>query len=69
MLNLDTAHPDIYKEFLNGNFAVHQSLKNNFGKLEPDKVIKITINKDIKIPGGTTGTSNNGLSSLIANSI
>ena len=33
MLNLDTSHPDIYEEFLNGNFAVQQSLTNAFVKL------------------------------------
>ena len=26
------------------------------GRLEADKVIKTTINKDTKTPGGTTGT-------------
>ena len=55
MLNLESSHPEIYGEFLNGNFAVQQSITNTFGKLEPDKVIETTINKDTKSPGGTTG--------------
>lgn len=33
MLNLDKSYPDRYKEYLNGNFAVQQSLTNNFGEL------------------------------------
>ena len=55
MLNLESSHPEIYGEFLNGNFAVQQSITNTFGKLEPDKIIETTINKDTKSPGGTTG--------------
>ena len=54
MLNLESSHPEIYGEFLNDNFAVQQSITNTFGKLEPDKVIETTINKDTKSPGGTT---------------
>ena len=55
MLNLESSHPEMYGEFLNGNFAVQQSITNTLGKLEPDKVIETTINKDTKSPGGTTG--------------
>ena len=56
-------------EFLNGNFAVQQSMTNTFGKLEPNKVIEATISKDTKSPAGITGTSNKGLSYLNASSI
>ena len=56
-------------EFLNGNFAVLQSMTNTFGKLEPNKVIETTISKDTKSPAGITGTSNKGLSYLNASSI
>ena len=69
MFNLGTPNPNIYKEFLNGNFAVQQSLMNSFGKLESHKVIEAAINKDTKSPGCTTGTSNKCLSYLNANSI
>ena len=69
MLNLGTSHPNIYEEFLNGNFTVHQSLMNTFRKLKTCEVIKTTINKDTKRPGDTAGISNKGLSYLNANSI
>ena len=57
MLNLDT-YFGIYEEFLSGNFAVRQSLTNNFGELELEKVIEAAINKNTKSPGGTTSISN-----------
>ena len=69
MINLDTSHPNIHEDFLNGNFAVQQSLTNIFRKLEPDKVIETIINKDTNSPGDTTGKSNKGLSNINANSI
>ena len=53
--NLKSLRPEIYREFLNGNFAVQQSITNTFEKLEPDKVMETTINKDTKSPGGTAG--------------
>ena len=37
-----------------GNFSVQMSDNNTFGRLEADKVIETTINKDTKTPGGTT---------------
>ena len=43
MLNVDTSHPDIYGEFLNGNFQVQQSLTYTFGKIWNDKAIKTVI--------------------------
>ena len=55
MLNLESSHPEIYGELLNGNFAVQQSITNTFGKREPGKGIETTISKDTKSPGGTTG--------------
>ena len=69
MFNHHTSYPDIYEEFLNGNLAVQQLLTNTFGKLEPDKVFKTTINKDTKVPSGVTGTYNKGLPYLNPNSI
>ena len=55
MLNLESSHAEISGEFLDSNFAVQQSITNTFGKPELEKVIETTINKDTKVPGGTTG--------------
>ena len=40
---------------MKGNFLVQLSDNNTFEKLEADKVIETTINRDTKTPGGTTG--------------
>ena len=56
---LERNHPDIYREFKNGNFTAQLSSTSTFGRMEPDKVIEMTINKDTKTPGGTTGFSTN----------
>ena len=55
MINLEENHPSIYQEFMKGNFQVQISDNNPFGKLEADKVIETTINRDTKTPCGTTG--------------
>ena len=57
LTNLENSHPEIYEEFMNGNFSVQLSTKNPFGRIELDKVIETTINKDTKCPGGLKGFS------------
>ena len=57
MLTLETIHPEVYQEFKKGNFLVQLSERNSFGRCEPDRVTKTTINKDTKTPGGLTGFS------------
>ena len=52
---LNISHPEIYREFPNGNFSIQLSASSPFARMEMDKVIKTTINKDTKTPGGTTG--------------
>ena len=59
MTNLEMIYPDIYQEFMNENFSIQLSNNNHFGKIEADKVIKTTINRDTKTPGGTTVFSTN----------
>ena len=59
MIALETAFPEVYTEFINGNFVVQLSDFNPFGKVEPDKVIEMTVNRDTKTPDGTTGFSTN----------
>ena len=56
MVNSEENHRYIYDDFMNGNFSFQMLDNNTFGRLEADKVIKTTINKDTKTPGGTTGT-------------
>ena len=46
MLNLEVDHPEIYNAFIQGHFSVQLSEGNTFGKMEADKVIETTINKD-----------------------
>ena len=59
MLMLETNNPEIYNEFKSGNFTAQLSQHSSFGRMEPDKMIEMTINKDTKTPGGTTGFSTN----------
>ena len=54
MVNLEENHRCTYDDFMMGNFSVQMSDNNTFGRLEADKVIETTINKDTKTPGGTT---------------
>ena len=56
MVNSEEDHRCIYDDFMNGNFSVQMPDNNIFGRLEADRVIKTTISKDTKTPGGTTGT-------------
>jgi len=55
LLALETNFPEILEEFQNGNFSVQMSTGNPFGRMEADKVIETTINRDTKTPGKTTG--------------
>ena len=57
MLSLESDHPEVYHEFINGNFTVQISSSNTFGRIEADKTIETTINRDSKTPDGTTGFS------------
>ena len=59
MIALETTNPTVYSEFQNGGFAVQLSKTNTFGRVETDKVIETTVNRDTKTPGGTTGFSTN----------
>lgn len=54
MLTLETEFPEIYNQFLKGNFTA-QITDGVFSRVETDKVIEMTLNKDTKTPGGTTG--------------
>ena len=46
---------------MKGNFSFQVSDDNPFGKLEVDKVIETTINRDTKTPGSTTGKTSPNL--------
>ena len=58
MLNLEQNHPNIYRKFVAGNFCVQLS-PHSFSRVEADKVIETTINRDTKKPGGLKGFSTN----------
>ena len=58
MLSLKNEFPDVQNECISGKFAAQLS-DNAFSRIETDKVIEMTINKDTKTPGGTTGFSTN----------
>ena len=55
MVSLEENHRCIYDDFMKDNLSVQMSDSKTFGRLEADKVIETTINKDTKTPGGTTG--------------
>jgi len=57
MNELEHTHPDVYEAFNAGNFSIQLSSGNTFGRIEPDKCIEMTINRDSKTSGGTTGFS------------
>ena len=59
MLSLSEKFPEIYLEFMKGNFAAQVSDNGSFGRSETDKVIEMTLNRDTKTPGVTTGFSLN----------
>ena len=59
MMALETTHPEVYKDFEEDQFAVQLSSNNPFGRIEADKTIETTINKDTKTPGDTTNFSTN----------
>ena len=52
MVSLETENPDVYQQFMEGNLSAQLSEHSTSGRMEPDKVIEMTINKT---PGGTTG--------------
>ena len=54
MLQLKKSFPEIYQQVV-GNFAAQLSSDKIFSRIETDKIIEMTMNKDTKIPGGTTG--------------
>ena len=57
MLSIENSHLEVYEEFFNGNFVVQLRETNPFGKMELDKVIKVTVNRNTKTSGGTTSFS------------
>ena len=59
MRNLPNLMPDVYKAFMNGEFAVQMNNTNPFGRNEADKTIEDTISRDCKTKGGLKGFSTN----------
>ena len=59
MLKLPEDFPEVYEEFMKGNFAAQLLENRKFSRSETDKVIEMTLNKETKSSGGTTGFSTN----------
>ena len=59
MLNLPEEFPEVHQEFMKGNFAAQLLENRTFSRSETDKVIEMTLNKETKSSGGTTGFSTN----------
>ena len=59
MSTLNDDFSEINQEFVAGNFATQLSSAGKFSRCEIDKVIEITLNRDTKTLGGTTGFSTN----------
>ena len=59
MLALPDDYPEIYQAFLEGKFAAQLTQGKMFSRVETDKVIEMTLNKDTKSASGTTGFSTN----------
>ena len=59
MLELETLFPELHQQFQSGKFAAQLANNNPISRCETDKVIEMTLNKDTKTPGGTTGFSTN----------
>ena len=57
MTALPQTHPNIFENFLNGQFSVQMSNNNTFGRIPVDQTIECTINKDTQTAGGTTTIS------------
>ena len=59
MLELEKSHPYICENFKQGFLTVQLTEGKQFSRVEPDKVIEMTVNIDCKTSGGTTGFSQN----------
>ena len=57
MLELEKLFPEVHQQFQAGKIAAQLTNDNLFSRCETDKVIEMTLNKDTKTPGGTTGFS------------
>ena len=59
MLHLPHNFPEIHQEFMRGRFATQLFDNSGFSRVETDKVIQMTLNKDTKGAGGCNGFSTN----------
>ena len=59
MLELEKLFPEVHQQFQAGKFAAQLTNDKPFSRCETDMVIEMTLNKDTKTPGGTTGFSTN----------
>lgn len=54
MTNLPEKNPSLYEAFKRGQFSVHLSSNNPFGRIPVEQTTEVTIYKDTQTPGGTS---------------
>ena len=59
LTELEKKYPKVYAEFIAGNFYAQMKSKKTFGRIEMDKVTKVTINKGTKCLDGLKGFPTN----------
>ena len=48
IMNLPSEHPDVYGNFMAGNFAVQLAEGSPFGRIPVDQATEVTVNTDTK---------------------
>ena len=59
MLQFESQRKDVFDQFMKGNFTAQITESHSFNRMEPDKIIEVTLNKESKAAGGTAGFSRN----------
>lgn len=57
MISLEKEHPDVYQQFMDGHFTVQLGDERSFSRIPVDQTTEVTVNKDIKTPGGASKCS------------
>ena len=55
ILQLEDTHPEVYQSFVDENLLVQLSDRKTFSRINNERCIYMLINKDTKMPRGTTG--------------
>ena len=60
MTNVPEMYPCVYEAFKSGQFSVHISSNNLFGRIPVDQTTEVTVNQDTQTPGGTSPVKRHG---------